>query len=149
MRSQNLPSREANARVVIRVEWSTSASQALLLRLTNRSLVILQSLDSGSCGRQHQPSVALVVTVNENFHHRTVLADILKGLVAELVVRDAQDELMNEAWIVVERILQGGQCGAKVKEMVDLQSSRSPRSRPGRHSRGCGSAVRGHDRRQP
>jgi hypothetical protein len=56
--------------------------------------------------------VALVVTVNENFHHRTVLADILKGLVTELVVCDAQDELMNEAWIVVERILQGGQCGA-------------------------------------
>jgi hypothetical protein len=51
--------------------------------------------------------VALIVTVNEDLHHRTVLADILKGLVAKLVVCDTQNKLMHETRIVVESVLYG------------------------------------------
>jgi hypothetical protein len=69
--------------------------------------VILEGLDRKSRRRQQQPAMALVVAVDEDLHHRAVLADILERLVAELMVCDAQDELVHETRIVVESVLHG------------------------------------------
>jgi hypothetical protein len=73
----------------------------------DRLLVLLHGLDRRRSGRQHQPPVTLIVAIQEHLHHRTVLADVLHGRVTELTIRNAKDQLMDQALVAVERVLKG------------------------------------------
>jgi hypothetical protein len=100
-----LPSREADARIIIYMKGSTGTLEVLALSHSDRLPMSVHSSNSGSRRRQHDTTMTLIVAIQEHLNHRMILAYGLHSGMAECGVGNAQDQLMNETLIAIESIL--------------------------------------------